>query len=232
MSEVEIVAAHIRRTVGDLKQPPSDDDYQYSSLPLCVIDSVYSIGARYESTYRTVCDFCAKYQWIKERGRGAEYSLGDFLNLLGPYEDRWEDMATEVFRNRQRTSSRSGILKAEAVYRFAKALQSSGVETVAHALEATAADLERARDAVSAIRGQASGISFRYFLMLVGRTEIVKPDRMLIRFVAAALGRNLSVEDCERLILGACTLLKADVPDLTPALLDFRIWQFQRSSVP
>ena len=49
------------------------------------------------------------------------------------YENRWEDLAVEVFRNRQRPSSMSGILKSEAVYRFARARRQAGPETLANA---------------------------------------------------------------------------------------------------
>jgi len=64
-----------------------------------------------------------------------EYSITDFLNVLQPYENHWEDMAHNVFDNRQRTSTRSGILKAEAVYRFSEVLQRFGIETFAECSE-------------------------------------------------------------------------------------------------
>jgi hypothetical protein len=73
----------------------------------------------------------------------------------------------EVFRNRQRTSSRSGILKAEAVYRFAGALVVCGIDTISDA-----ADAERMTGAskiIETIPGQGSGISFTYFCMLAGK---------------------------------------------------------------
>jgi hypothetical protein len=42
--------------------------------------------------------------------------ISDFLQILQLYENRWEGMADDLFHNRQRTSTRSGILKAEADY--------------------------------------------------------------------------------------------------------------------
>jgi len=41
-----------------------------------------------------------------------------------------ERFATEVMRNRARTSSRGGILKAEASLRFAEVLQAHGIEVL------------------------------------------------------------------------------------------------------
>jgi len=46
--------------------------------------------------------------------------IGDFLQILQPYDKRWEGMADDLFHNRQRTSTRSGILKAEADYKGSK----------------------------------------------------------------------------------------------------------------
>ena len=34
------------------------EEYGYASLPLCVIDAVFSIGVRYTSTENTVARFC------------------------------------------------------------------------------------------------------------------------------------------------------------------------------
>jgi hypothetical protein len=52
-----------------------------------------------------------------------ELTIGDFLKILQPYENRWDDMARDVFRNHQRTSTTSGILKSEAVYMVCRILQ-------------------------------------------------------------------------------------------------------------
>ena len=49
----ELVAA-AARTKLNLANATLSDGHYYASLPLCVIDSVFSIGARYESTRRTV----------------------------------------------------------------------------------------------------------------------------------------------------------------------------------
>src|SRR5580698_4671667 len=184
MTDIERLVAYIRRTLTDLNSPPSGAAYEYASVPLCVIDSVFSIGVRYESTERTVTDFCARYGWQRDgRGKTKEHTTSEFLRILEPYENRWEEVANTVFRNRQRTSTRSGILKVEATYRFAKGLQH---------------DLQRA---IKSIPGQGSGLSYAYFLMLAGNENGVKADRMVTRFVADALGvRNVPMEKAEELV--------------------------------
>jgi hypothetical protein len=61
--------------------------------------------------------------------------------------------------------------------------------------------------------------------MLVGLPE-VKPDRMIRRFAAAALGRpaetSVSVDEARRLVLAAATGL-----GVSPRALDHAIWAYQ-----
>jgi hypothetical protein len=74
-----------------------------------------------------------------------------------------ESFAAEV-KSRHRTSTRNGILKAEAVQRAATVLADAGIET--------SQDLGRANDDIRVswlgIPGQRSGVSWRYFQMLAG----------------------------------------------------------------
>lgn len=207
---------------------PLEAAYEYASLPLCVIDAVFSLGARYESTERTVQDWCKRYGWRVARGEGREeHRVTDFLNILQAYENRWDDIARDVFANRQRTSTRSGILKAEAVYRFSKVLQHFGIETFADSLRLGLRD--DVRQAIKSIPGQGSGLSFHYFLILAGHTDAVKADRMVRRFVANALGmRDVSPELAENLVRDASTLLRPEFPKLSPSALDNKIWKYQR----
>jgi hypothetical protein len=195
-----------------------------------VIDAVFSIGVRYESTVRTVSDFCARYRWHRDgRGRtGGDHTISDFLQILQSYENRWEDMAREVFHNRQRTSTRSGILKAEAVHRFSQTLQRFRIETFADALKAGLRD--DLRRAIKTIPGQASGLSYSYFLILAGNEDGVKADRMVTRFVGNALGvPNVSPELAEDLVRKASAALRSEFPRLMPSTLDNKIWKYQRN---
>lgn len=229
MTDVERLVAYIRRTLTDLNAPPSDAAYEYASCPLCIIDAVFSIGVRYESTERTVTDFCARYSWEKEgRGRAKEHTTSDFLRILEPFENRWEQMAETVFRNRQRTSTRSGILKAEATYRFTKTLQRFGIETFADVLKSGLRN--DVRQEIKSIPGQGTGLSYAYFLILAGNQDGVKADRMVTRFVANALGvRSVAPEIAEQLVRNACASLRLDFPALVPSSLDNKIWNYQRT---
>jgi hypothetical protein len=138
-------------------------------------------------------------------------------------------MAEEIYCNRQRTSTRSGILKAEAVFIFAKALRDYGgiyLQDVPGLI-----NNYRFHRAIKKIPGQASGISLQYFWMLSGSNDFVKPDRMMTRFLQSALGREVTINEIQGLAVNACGLLNAEFKHLTPRLLDYEIWKYQSNIV-
>jgi hypothetical protein len=229
MSEVDLLVRHIRKTLGDLDAPLSEDEtYWFSSLGLCVIDAVYSIGVRYESTRRTVSDFCRWAHWEKDLAKAPrEYTISEFIALLEPFNRDWEKIADDVFCNRQRTSTRGGILKAEAVFKFAKVLKQHGIEKYENIPPEglkynVAAEIQN-------ITGQGSGLSYKYFLMHAGSTREVKGDRMVTRFVGKAVGSpGISGDHAEDVVRAAADVLQAEHPKLTAASLDYLIWKYQR----
>jgi hypothetical protein len=170
-----------------------------------------------------VQNWCANQQppWSVYRGDGgSEQSVEQFVELLDGRD--FDDLATSVFCNRQRTSSRAGILKAEAVYRFAKVLHDFEVNTFGDTEDTSRND--RVEQAIRKIPGQKSGISFSYFLMLAGSEGFVKADRMICRFVAEAMRQPATPAIAQRLVLDAASNL-----GLSPRLLDYAIWNYQRS---
>jgi hypothetical protein len=194
------------------------DEYAYASLPLCVVDAIFSINANYNSTRNTVDRIKAYF------GDTSSFTIRDLVEL---YQEHSVDfIASEVFKNRQRTSTRNGILKAEAVLRVAETLLKYGVND----LRDMKAVIKKAafESDYKMIPGQASGISLRYLYMLTGLVTEIKPDRMVIRFIEAAIRRSVSVDECHPLVVSACELLKSENPDLSPRDLDNAIWQFQR----
>jgi hypothetical protein len=216
-SMVEDAVTAIREKL-DLSEPELPPEYRYPSLPLCVIDAVFSIGVRYEGVRRTVAAWRAVHQ---------PHTISDALLATGGRTG--EELARAYFGgNRQRTSTRNGILKADAVIRFMKALQRAGIEDFEEARDERR--LVAAWEGVRKIPGQRSGISFGYFQMLAGDETGIKPDRMICRFVATALGEpEVAPDRARRVIEEACALLRQDFAHLTPRLLDYAIWEYQRA---
>ena len=83
---------------------------------------------------------------------------------------------------------------------------------------------------IKKIPGQRSGISLKYFFMLAGNENMVKTDRMIIRFLSNTLERKVKVAECLPLLLDLTTELnEIGYRHLNPRLLDNKIWLFQRS---
>lgn len=213
----------------DLANASFSDEASYRSLPLCVIDAIFSINANYKSTQNTVTRFC-EYFGISELSQiplptiAEQLSMAEFISYYEQYGSN--GMAEQVYQNRQRTSTRSGILKSEAVLRFGKILHRFRVNYFQDIYKILGNP--SFENAIKQIPGQGSGISLRYFYMLTGSEAYVKPDRMITRFIESAIGKTLSIEESHSVIVGACAVLSKEYPRLTPRKLDNLIWQYQR----
>jgi hypothetical protein len=224
---VASLANYIEQT--ELKIPKLADEYRYASLPLCVVDAVFSIGVRYTSTQKVVSNLCEYAGWTRffasREARGAgEYGIGDLNSMFDKFGA--EGMAESVFQNRQRTSSRSGILKAEAVLLYCRTLIKAGINDFPDL------DVERreyAEAIILGLPGQSSGIAFDYFMMLAGDDNLIKPDRMVQRYVAHALDLDSVPQPRQAAILVrlAAKELRTRGQLWTPLSLDNAIWRHQ-----
>ena len=73
------------------------------------------------------------------------------------------------------------------------------------------------------IKGQGSGVSFTYLLLLAG-AERIKPDRMILRFLADALERTSSTDEVEQILALVGSKMAVSVRNL-----DHAIWSYQRA---
>jgi hypothetical protein len=216
----------------DLETAGEGWEYYYASMPLCVVDSVFSIGVRYEGVTNTV-ERLVDYYNIDSRAKRKhkipniedQISTTEFLKLFG--NNLPDFLATEVFKNRQRTSTANGILKVEAVVRFLNVLKDFDVEyyqDVKKVIDNNSFDF-----CIKNIPGQGSGISLKYFFMLAGSKNLIKPDRMVLRFLQAATGHKYNLKDCQTALSATTLELNKLGYDLTPQVLDNAIWNFQRA---
>jgi hypothetical protein len=220
-TDLEQLLAH-----ADVLGPPHawEEPLTYLSIPLAIIDSVWSIGVNYAG----VTNVIARHRSARAAaGRDADAdTTSDFLRFIsdvgGPVE------YSVLVQNRQRTSSRSGILKAEAVQFEAEVVASAGVETPDDLRDLPRDALKSLRSKwTSTVPGQSSGLSWDYFLMLCAMPG-VKADRMVIRFVADALGleeADIAAGRASQLVSDAAQALGVD-----PRFLDYAIWLHQRAA--
>ena len=226
-TEVNLIIEFCKTNL-DLRNPPKPSEYSYDNLPLCVIDAVFSIGVNYAATRNTVERF-RNYLQNPESGvdyhiTGESFSISEFVKIQKRLGYEW--MARVVYKNKQRTSSRNGILKAEAVTRFSEVLQNYKIEFFKDVRKTE--NLEPFKLHILAIPGQGSGLSLRYFYMLAGYENLIKPDRMIRRFLQAILGREPNEDECQELLEEASELLGQHFPGITPRTLDNMIWSYQR----
>lgn len=227
--DVERVIAHASQVLS-LADASLPHEYYYSSLSLCVIDAVYSIGVKYEGVQAVVRRYCQYFNIPEFRSVESIVPPEDAQDSLLVLCDRISSfgaarMASEVFDNRQRTSTKNGILKAEAIARFAAALIEHGINYLQDIHWPLPEGLE---DAIRAIPGQRTGISLQYFWMLAGSDDLIKPDRMVLRFLSDALQREISLNEAQPVLSATTQALKVAYPHLTPRLLDHAIWSYQR----
>ena len=181
------------------------------------------------STLNTVKRFCQYlglrlYSQKHPSPPSEQFKVSEFVKLYTQYTA--EEMAEKIYQNKQRTSTRNGILKSQAAMLFGQVLGGYGVEYF-HDAERIIWNADFEND-IAKIPGHNSGISTRYFYMQVGANNYVKPDRMIMRFIEMAIGRTLNVMESHAAIVQACEILNIDYPNLTPALLDHQIWLYQR----
>lgn len=215
----------------DLYNLIDTEEYLYHNLPLCIIDAVFSIGVRYTSTENTVKRICDYFNITRLREKelaptSEQLSVSAFLQLHKGLN--LPEMAEKVYQNKQRTFTRNGILKAEAVYHFAKVVQSFGAEYLQDVDRILGNELLECE--IAKIPGQSSGLSTRYFYMLAGDENFIKPDRMIRRFIYSAIQRELSFDECQNLLVAAHAELVEEYPLLTPRSLDHLIWLYQRQA--
>jgi len=192
------------------------------SLALAVIDSIWSMISRYAIT-RGVIE-----RYTRHRGsRRADAHRDGLRELLEVYQELdGADGFIDAIGTRNRVSTqRDAVRKGAAVFEAAQSLVALGLDSAEQFRAADGTEFgEQLKDTWLKVPGQSSGISWRYLRMLVGLPD-VKPDRMIIRFVATALGideASMTPDEAGRLVTSAAQQFDVDV-----RVLDHEIWEFQ-----
>jgi len=223
--DIEITAKRCRDLLP-LGSAVLGSEYGYQHLPLCILDAVWSIGVRYTGVQNVVSRYCTRYGVdANATSTMASHTTDDLItNIQSVGASRF---AVEIVSNSQRTSATGGVLKAEAVLRFAQALQRHGIQSRESLPKYGGND--QMEQELRQVPGQGSGKSLKYFFMLAGDRNLVKPDRMTLGFLAQAIGRKITDDEAQILIAGASAALRDEFPHLTPRELDHEIWKYQRS---
>ena len=226
---VELLAARSAEEFGDVLKKNGDPfkDF-YKSLPICILDAVFSIGVRYTSVVNVVNSYIGTFDLTISRTQAdaTEHTIRDFLANVAKY-DTIEGFSKNVLHNMQRTSSRSGILKAEACREIALVCQKHGINTLRDFNDY--ADKVALDKDIKSVRGQSSGIMLKYLYMLAGDENRVKPDRHIVRFIRETCALpKLTDDDVQAIMVRTVEMLKPEYPNITVRFLDSLIWETQR----
>ena len=203
----------------------------YKSLPVCIIDAVFSIGVKYQHVEKAEKAFFDYFDLSISRTYPIvnEYTINDFINDMDTFNS-FEEAAKFGFNNRQRTSSRNGILKAEACYLVAKVFQNHNINTLED-FNNYSNKSELDADILK-VKGQSSGIMLKYFYMLAGKENEVKPDRHMVNFMKKVFPHlTISTKDhpeIKMIMEETVKELKVRYPQLTERFLDVLIWDYMR----
>lgn len=194
--------------------------YRDVSLVLAVIDSVYSIASKYESTIKVVNRFAELVNI--ERGKD-DYICSEFLNKFENLTD--DELANDIFDNRQRTSTTNGILKAGAVKQIIRIFKDNNIETKHDLLNHS--NIDGIKKQVQKVKGQGSGISFEYIMMHAGDLNRFKPDRHIYTFFEKLLNYGPLTEDRLReVFFKELDIVKEKYSYFTARSFDSLIWEF------
>jgi hypothetical protein len=212
---------------------PQARDSRWTSLTYCVLDAVWSLNTRYYSVVvPLVGRVAAVFGDTQPTGAFPQADPVPLPYLLARYGDA---KALMEDTNAQVTSPRNGILRADAVLRYAETLVEHEIVDLAAAEMLLAGPVEAwttVDRALSAVPGDGNhGIRRGYLWMLCGSDDLIKPDRMVLRWLARFhsdidphAARHLLTEVAEELT----ERLRRPV---TPWMVDHAIWLAERASV-
>lgn len=224
---MEVNINKIVEKIEQIQQIKEDlpDEYYYTCLPLCLIDAIFSIGAKYKSTKNAVVYFAENNGIHLDRRTGAsDYTIDDFLARFDECNSEdFSEVAKHLFNNRQMTSTKNGIRKAEAVKRCALVFQKHGIQTIQDFQKKMTDKIE---SQYKEVPGQGSGISLTYLKMLSGNDKLIKPDRHVLRFFDGNYEDKNDREQAQKIVNQVVIELKPKYPDITARKVDYMIWNY------
>jgi hypothetical protein len=163
---------------------PQPRERRWVSLSLCIADAVWSIGAHYDNVVVPLVRNLAKEFGVEQPTAPMSESIGADPLLVTRLADLSVDELTRL-TNRQRTSTSRGILKSDAALRHIHVFLAHDVRSLSDVI-ALFGDAERfaaINAELRAIRGEgAHAVRRDYLWMLIGQDDLIKPDRMVLRW--------------------------------------------------
>jgi len=218
--EVHAVTAHCR-SVLPAKETWFAPPGWPNSLALCVLDAVWSLGSTYKTVVFPILDRYGDHR----RAQGAAPEKDSGVDLIRVFDEVGgpRGFADKIGNHRPAHTKPGAPMKAASVRQAAQVLAQHGVTTTADLVAAVALPHQPLKAAWHRVPGNGVA-SWRYLLMLAG-DEHIKPDRMVHRFVANALG----AEERGLTMVRAADALAASAvhQEVGLRVLDHTVWLYQ-----
>lgn len=209
---------------------PQPRELRWVSLALCITDAVWSIATHYDNVVTPLVRNLAKEFGVTEPTVPGSQPLCDDPLPLERLAALSVDELTGL-TNHQRTSTRGGILKSEAVLRHCNVFLDHQVNTL-NDIPGLFADTDRfaaVDKALRSIPGEGGhGIRRNYLWMVVGQDDLIKPDRMVLRWFDRE-GVNVDPAGARDAIAALVPLVSARLGRTVTAWeIDHAMWQSAR----
>lgn len=196
------------------------ETYAYRSLPLCLIDCVYSLRAKYYGvTIPIVNRYAALYMNGNKNATGE--TISQFLRHIdeigGP-----RAFADKVIKNHQKLGGKANIPKELVCLQLAQYLSYLHIDTLEDFQ--TFPSQELLEIVVRSVKGLGDA-GVNYLFMLAGDANRCKPDVHIHHCVRDACGTDISNEECQQLFADTVAVLNQQYPTLTVRKLDGIIWR-------
>lgn len=165
---------------------PQPRERRWVSLSFAITDAVWSISADYDAVVVPLVrkKLAAKFGVDQPTMPPMDPIGDDPLPLTSLAELSVEELT--ALTNRQRTSTRGGILKSDAVLRYARIFTDHNVATMRDAIELfdDTPRFDAINSALRQVPGEGGdGVRRGYLWMIIGKDDLIKPDRMVLRWL-------------------------------------------------
>lgn len=209
---------YCRKNYGEELEAVDERAYCYNSLPICILDCVYSLRATYKTTTVPLVErYAERFLGGDKTAADESDTLTDFINNLTSLG--LDNFADHVVRNHQKSG---GVPKAKVCFDVAKALRELGIETVSDFKKYPSEEILDSK--IRTVKGMGDA-GVNYLFMLAGDENRSKPDVHIHRCIVEACGEDVSNAECRQIIEEAAGILKETYPNLTVRKLDGAIWK-------
>lgn len=218
LDDCKKLSMHLEKVVGVRN---TEIPAPYNSLPLIIMDDIFSLRAKYVSVTRPTVERFIEY-FLDGNRNVDDYSINNFLNDLD--SSGLNNIAENIIKNKQLTG---GYRKIDVCYNIAKQLNDLSIQTTDDFLNYKNKKL--LETTIRSVKGVGVSAT-NYLFMLMGDFSRIKPDTHIHRCIKDAIGHDIDDNACQELFTKAATELVRKYPFVTPRLLDFLTWTFYSKS--